>query len=473
MPAAPSPVLRGFLYMAVCFGLNHGTVVSMLQLASSTLGHELGGYSSGTLYVAYTLAALTAAPGVVQRLGAKWALFSGLAVYCAYVLAFVVAVAVPAVKWPVALVGSVVGGVGGGCLWTAQGAYFAASAELYAHEAGVPRAAAANKLAGAFASIYLGAEVGLKLLMSVLMGTFGLSTTAVFFVFMLVAVAGATGAAFVPPVDGGAAPPPAARRSASGDGNAAAAAGTAAGPDEAAAAGGGGAKPPALAAALRLLVTDSRCFLMVPFNAAFGLTSGLLVFYVNAYIITPSLGVASIGYCSAVNVATGSLLSVPIARLTDRVGHGAIITAGGVAFGLFSAVVLVVPNASLGSWGAIVPLLVCFGFGRAVWESTTKAVFAVFFPDDKPAAFANVILQSGAFSSVAFFTFPGAPRAVMALCCLAAAVLAPPAYLAAALVHKQRAGRGGEPGGESLLGRDFEEGRAATGNPLQAEGKGA
>jgi hypothetical protein len=35
------------------------------------------------------------------------------------------------------------------------------------------------------------------------------------------------------------------------------------------------------------------------------------------------------------------------------------------------------------------------GVGRGVYESTNKAVIAGFFPDDAPAAFANIIWTNG------------------------------------------------------------------------------
>jgi hypothetical protein len=45
---------RSFCLMAVCFSLNHACVTTVLSLASSELGTELAGYTSGTLYLCYT-----------------------------------------------------------------------------------------------------------------------------------------------------------------------------------------------------------------------------------------------------------------------------------------------------------------------------------------------------------------------------------------------------------------------------------
>ena len=40
---------------------------------------------------------------------------------------------------PVAITGALIGGVGGGFLWTAQGAYFGKTAEAYAIAASIPK----------------------------------------------------------------------------------------------------------------------------------------------------------------------------------------------------------------------------------------------------------------------------------------------------------------------------------------------
>jgi hypothetical protein len=91
-----------------------------------------GGDSSGVLYVLYTMSALTVAAGLVQRTGAKMALAIGLALYCFYTGSFLVASEAPSAEWYAAITGSTVGGFAAGWLWTAQGAFFARTAQLYA-----------------------------------------------------------------------------------------------------------------------------------------------------------------------------------------------------------------------------------------------------------------------------------------------------------------------------------------------------
>lgn len=62
------------------------------------------------------------------------------------------------------------------------------------------------------------------------------------------------------------------------------------------------------------------------------------------------------------------------------------------------------------------------GSGRAVFEGTNKAVFADFFPNDKEAAFANVIIQSGGSAAIAFFVFPYMSKEAKGIVCAVVAL---------------------------------------------------
>jgi len=157
---------------------NHGAVTGCIGLATnrfgaaSKLGADLGTWQLGTLYLTYTASAVFGAAYVVRRLGSRNGILAGMAVYCVYVAAFLAAALVPEeTKWPVAITGAAIGGVGGGFLWTAQGSYFVSSASEYAAAAGVPSPAATSYLGGIFAFFYLFTEVLMKTLSSVIVET--------------------------------------------------------------------------------------------------------------------------------------------------------------------------------------------------------------------------------------------------------------------------------------------------------------
>lgn len=171
----PAQILRNFVLMAVCFSANHGAVTGCIGLATNRFGSEtklgadLGTWQLGTLYLTYTMSAMFGAAYVVRKLGSRNGLLAGLSIYCVYVTAFLIAAVVPdETKWPVAITGAAIGGVGGGFLWTAQGKYFVSVSEAYAISAGIEKSSATSYLAGIFSFFYLFEEVVLKLLSSVI-----------------------------------------------------------------------------------------------------------------------------------------------------------------------------------------------------------------------------------------------------------------------------------------------------------------
>jgi hypothetical protein len=138
--------------------------------------------------------ALSRASMVVRRLGLKGALLAGTTLYFLYVVSFLFATLCEdgsRVQWVSALSGAIAGGFGAGFLWSAQGAYFTANAELYAAERGITTSEATAMFSGTclrparvsapcahhalasgiFASWYLATEVITKVLASLLMGS--------------------------------------------------------------------------------------------------------------------------------------------------------------------------------------------------------------------------------------------------------------------------------------------------------------
>ena len=177
---APRAIHRNFLFMTICFAVNHGCVISVLNLSVVLLGTEPGAFQTGSLYVTYAASALLFATPLLDALGSRRALVYASATYCVYVASVPLAMVVraPWGLYVISCVGGAVGGVAAGFLWAAQGAYFSASAQLYAAavaadggsvapSASPPAAAvegATSSLAAWFGAVFLACEVALKLL---------------------------------------------------------------------------------------------------------------------------------------------------------------------------------------------------------------------------------------------------------------------------------------------------------------------
>lgn len=272
LPPTAGGILLNFVMMSLCFSLNHGCVTSCLALASAQLGPKLGGYSSGVLYAFYTLTALLLAPDVVRRLGSKGALDWGLFLYCAYVGSYAVALVCPSLRWPAVLFGAALGGLAAGWNWTAQGDFFGRAAELYAYTLQVERETATAFLSGVFATLYLGLELGLKLVSSFVLSRPGWerAPTALFVIYTCVALGASVGMLLVRPLRE-AQPPPGA-------------------PPAARAAPRAEPGSPKLLLALALMQRDPKILLLAPINTAFGFMASLMNFYVNGVLVKTTMG---------------------------------------------------------------------------------------------------------------------------------------------------------------------------------------
>ena len=84
-PLAPRAIHRNFLFMTICFAVNHGCVISVLNLSVVLLGTEPGAFQTGSLYVTYAASALLFATPLLDALGSRRALVYASATYCVYV----------------------------------------------------------------------------------------------------------------------------------------------------------------------------------------------------------------------------------------------------------------------------------------------------------------------------------------------------------------------------------------------------
>ncbi len=393
LPGRQGP-LRSFAAMSGAFSLTHGCVTALIPLATLEFGAGLGATSVGVLYVLYMLTAMVGATLLVDSVGPKWGLVAGLAVFCVYVVSFLLAATVPTLAVAACLGGAAIGGIGGGVIWTAQGAYFSFCSEQYAAASGMSHAQATGWLGSAFASCYLGAEILLKLLSSLLMfwpcrnhwqGNLvtgrcpsrsvdhGSALATVFAVYVVVATAATAMMTCIADVRRTAGLPAATRWSQKS------------------------------LAALQLMRDDRRVLLLSMLNLTFGFSSAFVNTFITGVIIPQSLGADKVGYLVSIIPLTAAIVAVPIAALTERIGSKTpAMLLGSTAFAFFylpfflsaaslgeedcaigsgagteGAMVLTCAERALsvtfGRWDALVPLLILNGAGRAVWYAQSPS----------------------------------------------------------------------------------------------------
>jgi hypothetical protein len=464
-------IWNNFTRMSVCFSLNHGAVTAVLNLAVVLLGAK-GSFMNGALYVTYALTALLAAAAITARLGTRGALITGTFTYCIYVLALPLTLVAQAAAWQelIAIVGGGVGGIAAGFLWPAQGAYFAASARLYAEASGISVEQANSLFAARFGMVFLGFELvlkvlplGIKAIESAIEGGDANRSAAVApppmappslpsplslggpdvrtsdiviaCFYSVVAIGAAAGMLTILDLE----------RVRTSDIPSDPLTQAHADRAEGGGAGAATARPKVtlarVGAAITLWGKQPEILLLAPVQAAFGLCAALLGYEITGNIVKlkwPDNKAVAAGILSALVSFVAGALQVPFKKASSSFGKAPVMLTGLVSFTALGALTLFLDETQLAHY---VPLISCYvlqGVGRACYEGTNKALYADFFTAEPDAAFANIVITVGTASAIAYFTYPALDKQTMASIALGFSGLAIFTYMAAEVVHRRR-----------------------------------
>jgi MFS family permease len=178
---------------------------------------------------------------------------------------------------------------------------------------------------------------------------------------------------------------------------------------------------------------DVRIWLLAPTNVTFGFSAAYLNGYFNATYEGPDLGVKALGILTAVTVGGAAILSKVYGKIGQTMGKGTVICIGAVSFAGIPLLVLTTDCCESFGW-FIVIFYILQGSGRAVYESTNKAVFSDFFTGDSTeGAFANCSMQMSIASAVLFFNSGKFSGHTLAYMVMASALVTPLTFAAASM----------------------------------------
>lgn len=403
---------QNFRLLTFAFAFNM-VILTPLVVASTILSPDHAYIGNGIFYTVTCVANLFLAAPALAALGSKRTLIFGQCCYVAFIVSFAIVVhfqmssSVTAIIW---YGGAVVGGIAGGTVWTAQGSYFSNTAILLSSITDKPKDVVTSELSGSFAFVFLVTEVLTKISWSLLQ-QLGVPPGLVAFVYAAIAAAAACATTRIFDMDelqlamehGMDVPAPQAR---SGQ---------------------------ALFAAIALW-RDPVIWLLAPTNFCFGFSAALMNGYVNATYALPELGRTWVACLAAFTVTVSAICAKIFGGVAASRGPLLVVSLGAVAF--FS-IPLSLQLGCCSGWGWFVLLLYGFqGMGRAVYESTNRALFATFFPKNSEGAFANCMLQSSVAFAACFFLQASMGGALLAL---VIAVLAPLTAIGVAAAQALRA----------------------------------
>ena len=359
--------------MSVLFSANHGAMVSCLAFATLQLG-STGAWELSLFHIIYASSALLGATYICKQLGSRNSMLLGMALYASYVTLFWLAVVLERFVTILAILGAVLGGIGGGLVWTAQGSYFSSSAESYARCCGNQQAHEVTSfLAGIFAFIYLVEEVACKMMSWLLLQETAATWSTVLAVYSLMAIMSTVlmVGVYDYPIS------PGELETGTWD---------------------------KATCAWRLLTQNPKMKYMIGLNAVFGFACPFVNAYVNGEVVKQVLPHDTnrryVGLFSALSAAVAAICSLIFGHLTHY--KGSVLILGAVSFMLVAVFFLAQPDLSQWTWAMLMCVYCAQGVGRATFEGALRAVFADYFPGDKEGSYANIILQNGTFTSMGF-----------------------------------------------------------------------
>merc|ERR1711990_917883 len=162
------------------------------------------------------------------------------------------------------------------------------------------------------------------------------------------------------------------------------------------------------AAALTLLVSDPKMILMVPFEVSFGFCGAFLNGHISPKVAG---GGFKIGYLAALVSATAALTSFFGGEFIKRAGlKWPVMLVGSACFSMLGFLFISSSDESLSGTGTLVLLYMLQGIGRGVFESCTQGIISDYFPNDAPAAFANVVWSNGGATAFGYLWVVKQPR---------------------------------------------------------------
>lgn len=396
---------RNYSWLGILFAVNHGCVTTPVALATSVLDPDTGYAGNSMLYLMSVVSTLVFAVPAVAFMGLKGSLIASFLLYASYSGLFALALGMghSHTRFVLFVTASILGGAAAGVLWTAQGTFFGRTAALIARLEGSPREVISRQLAGVFAFQVLFVEAAAKLGFSLLQ-RYDVSTWTIgaLYTFFGVLSAGLLLWLKELPYDEPEGAPVASLFSKT-------------------------------SATIRLW-RDPKLWLLSPTNVTFAFSAAYMNGYFSAMLAKPELGEKAIGACASITVIVGAVASPVLAAAGAYLDKGTILMVGALAF---FCIQMLAYLGCCGGWGWwLVAAYVLQGVGRAVYESTNKAVFADFFKGVAlEPAFANCMLQNSLASALCFTLSGSGFQRALGPSIMAFAFLVPISYSGASALY--------------------------------------
>ena len=370
---SPGNLHYNFINFSILFSLVHATVDAILSYSSSELGPQIGSYSSFILFGTYTLSSLLFAKPFLRTFSTKCGVLFGLAGLLIYVITFLISLLIPEISLVVFSIGSLIGGITAGILWTSQGSYYSLNAVKYADSVGKDEVIIKNYFSSIFASIYLSFEAIVIILATIVYwlqknGNIQGDNwkTIIFSIYAIIAFLSVIFfQLFIRNMDStidlqstkinkccfNSCQLKKTDKWTIKD------------------------ILKELSSVIIMISSSSRLRLLIPYQFMSGLSNGMVTFYVNREIVSMYVGDGYIGLLASLGIFSGAILTWAFNKISNTYSWGkySVMMSGGFCYLYVAITLLILPNEVMGkNWIFLITYYIIHGIARAVWESTNK-----------------------------------------------------------------------------------------------------
>jgi len=194
---------------------------------------------------------------------------------------------------------------------------------------------------------------------------------------------------------------------------------------------------------------DPVLILVSGLNLSFGFSAAFMGGFVTGTFAKPQLGESAVPMLAAFSATFAAMFARCFGTLEVSIGKGPLVVLGSVSFLLIPLSFFVLGCCSGWDWWLLV-LYVFQGIGRAVYESTSKGIFADLFPGQPVGAFSNAMLQTSLAFALCFLLSDILTGPVIAGVSMLLSVLTPIGYFAALWLRRRAKARAEEGANDDL-----------------------
>lgn len=158
---------------------------------------------------------------------------------------------------------------------------------------------------------------------------------------------------------------------------------------------------------VKYIARTKRLLLLLPFQLCFGLSSGLINYFINRYVVAANYNDGYVGLVMALDTLSSAAAVYPVTYASQKLSKSSMIILGCSIYIFHGCLVVFMSDSEISQWKFLIPLFVTHGVSRCVWEVVNKAFVSENFIEtqEREDAFMAIYFSSGFSAGISFLCY--------------------------------------------------------------------